>query len=492
MMHHGYVIPNAQKTAAAQEAGVDLETRSPIGKLFPNAGSGTLSLEDIDRLDPQLKDPGTPDFDSTQPAGFTFYGQFIDHDVTLTAPRDGVDETINTLLPIGRFENLRTAALDLDSVFHRGPDVRDDMYDQSTFELIIPGNRPWDVPREGDGTAIIGDGRNDENKIIVQIHALFMHAYNALNKQLRAQGNNKATAYAMARIELAQIHQYIIVHDYLTRFVELDVWRRTLQNGTRFYGPMMDRLANELRLPNGSCIEAVVPSEFSIAAFRFGHSQVRAGYRMNDGDNSGAGLFVPGAGEDGDLNGGVAIPENLVFNPGRFTSDADPLPDTVARTRKIDRLLSEPLFTLRNPGIPAEPAPGTVNNPTSLSKRNLLRHRQVGLADAFSIADAIGLPASRRVPVDKLELNDFPTLQAQPPLWYYILQEAQVLHNGERLGPIGSTILCETFFGILEHQRSSFFNWTGRGKGWQPEPQFRTLAGLLNFGAQQFQRPAGR
>ena len=36
------------------------------------------------------------------------------------------------------------------------------------------------------------------------------------------------------------------------------------------------------------------------------------------------------------------------------------------------------------------------------------------------------------------------------PLWYYILKEAQVRSNGERLGPVGARVVAEVFVGLVQ------------------------------------------
>ena len=49
------------------------------------------------------------------------------------------------------------------------------------------------------------------------------------------------------------------------------------------------------------------------------------------------------------------------------------------------------------------------------------------------------------------------------PLWFYVLREAEVLEDGQRLGPVGSRIVAETIIGQLRADPSSFIN-----TGWNP------------------------
>ena len=58
-------------------------------------------------------------------------------------------------------------------------------------------------------------------------------------------------------------------------------------------------------------------------------------------------------------------------------------------------------------------------------------------------------------------------LHTQTPLWYYILKEAQVRRNGERLGPVGATIVSEVFVGLIHGDHQSYL-WQ-RGRDWKPE-----------------------
>jgi hypothetical protein len=51
-------------------------------------------------------------------------------------------------------------------------------------------------------------------------------------------------------------------------------------------------------------------------------------------------------------------------------------------------------------------------------------------------------------------------------LWFYILKEAEVLHDGDRLGPVGGRIVGEVLVGTIDADPESFRsvdpNWTPR------------------------------
>ncbi|MEJ2541880.1 MAG: hypothetical protein P8188_18250, partial [Gemmatimonadota bacterium] len=129
---------------------------------------------------------------SSIPAGYTYFGQFVDHDITLDVSSDMESETdANTI------RNMRSPALDLDSLYGRGPGLDAFLYAFPTsappsaikFQLGTNSNSgpggpssnglfggmvtqsDYDVPRvPGSLKAVIGDPRNDENLIVVQFH----------------------------------------------------------------------------------------------------------------------------------------------------------------------------------------------------------------------------------------------------------------------------------------------------------------------------------
>jgi len=470
MLHHGTVSFSEKLERVKERARIPLD-ENPFGKLFTGAGA-QIGQDELNDLQVLLTDRGGDDDASAEtPAGFTFLGQFIDHDITLSALMSGVDD-LRAITPIESFRNLRSPQLDLDSVFGLGPEERKSkvLYrpDLTLKTGADTGGGAWDLPRTEDQVAIIGDPRNDENKIVAQIHAGFIHAYNRMYAEETA--SSQTERYARARLRLYTTYQYILLNDYLARFVDPAIMQAMLANGARRFAAMMQA--------NGDKI--VMPMEFAVAAFRFGHSQVRPGYLMNigpDGPN-GARLFS----DDGrDLNGGTQIDASLRLDDELFFSDTLPVQGPFNMARKIDAKLALPLFSLEPPSIPSteggHPHPiGTPANPRSLGHRNLLRSRQLNLLDGFQAANALGI---QPLTVGQLGLDGFRQLNQSPPLWYYILKEAEVVGGGERLGPVGSHILCETFIGLMEHATNSFFRLHGRD--WTPPGDLTTMAKLMAY-----------
>jgi hypothetical protein len=188
-----------------------------------------------------------------------------------------------------------------------------------------------------------------------------------------------------------------------------------------------------------------MPVEYSGAAYRFGHSMIRAEYEVQDGHT------VPIFGQDGyeDLRGNRQIPASLWIDwnyffeiPGMNT------PDDRNMARLIDTQLSLPLFKL--PSTVVAPVAGAI---VALAERNLLRGKRLGLPAGQDVATAMGIKPLTNAQLGLTE----PGWKNKAPLWFYILKESELL-GGKKLGPVGGRIVAEVILGLLALDKTSYFN----------------------------------
>ena len=373
-------------------------------------------------------------------AGVTFFGQFLDHDMTFDSrSRLGFPSQ-----PI-KSTNSRTPFLDLDSVYAGGPGGTPELYGPADpIKLKIEsGGQFEDLPRNPTTkAAFVGDPRNDENLIIAGMHAAFLLFHNRAVDSVRIQKPSLSNdaVFAEARRLTTWHYQWMILREFLPLIVGQAVIDDVLKRGPRYYDPLHDR--------------EFIPVEWQMV-YRFGHSMVRPSYRANMKGDKGqpffAMIFDP-AGEASadpvDLRGGARAARRFIgwqtfFDfGGGYSIDKRP-------NKLIDTKISTPLFHLPLGAI----ASGTP--PLSLMQRNLLRHLTWQLPSGQAIARAMG--------VDQLSYADLSELQPiapsftqSTPLFYYILKEAEVMEGGRRLGPVGGRIIAEVFIGLLQLDPKSY------------------------------------
>ena len=384
----------------------------------------------------------------THTAGVTFFGQFLDHDMTFdTTSQLGVPA------PPEDSPNARTPAFDLDSVYGGGPAADPELYQPDQVRLRIEsGGLFEDVPRLSNDTAVIADPRNDENAIISGLQAAFIRFHNAVVQRLQEDAFS-GDLFLEARRIVTWHYQWIIVHEFLPLILGQSMVDSILASGRRFYRPEPG--------------PAFMPVEFQIG-YRFGHSMIRPSYRLNlAGDNGGPffGMIFDPAGEGQpdpvDLRGGARAPRRFVgwqtffnFNDGQ-----------VRPNKRIDPVLSTPLFQLPLQTLP-DGSP-----PISLAARNLLRHLTWQIPSGQRIAIEMGNPK-----FNAPELDEFAgALVQRTPLWYYLLKEAELFTDGLTLGPTGGRLIGEVFIGLLELDPSSFL---AAEPTWQPTLPSQTPGGF--------------
>src|SRR5215203_3479965 len=361
-----------------------------FGRMFPRLPPLEVSDGKLQALAEAMLDPNPADAtrDNTNiPAGFTYLGQFVDHDITL----DLTSLSEKAKDPLG-IENFRTPSLDLDAVYGLGPDGSPHLYARNPEntskhgpKLLIgkninvdfggvTGNFRNDLPRSPEGFALIGDHRNDENLLVAQTHLAFLKFHNKVCNLLAGNPSQPADIFAEARQTVTWHYQWIVLHDFVERLTEPGIVAKILHNGRKFY--------RFKKTP-------YMPVEFSAAAYRLGHSMVRQTYSHNRVfQNIGFDLLFGFSGLSGQIIGDLApspptaplpvsvLPSNWIIDWRRFYDLGTPpgTPDfAFNHSRRLDPLLVKELHNL----------PGGGGN---LAFRNLKRGVNLGLPSGQDVA----------------------------------------------------------------------------------------------------------
>jgi hypothetical protein len=445
------------------------------------AKGGLLDAHD-DLTDPvrSITTPGEINRDNPHmTAGMTFLGQFLDHDITFDKK-----SALNANASVTGTVNFRTAAFDLDSVYGDGPEGSPQLYDTRSGRIKfllqrIAGSETasrhgavrFDVPRDRNENAIIAESRNDETVVTSQLQVAFMSFHNAVTDYLAAQpafqGAAPARLFASARQVVTWHYQWIILHDFLPTTIGAGPLARILREGPKFYRP--EDPNNRIRTASGHDMPRI-PIEFSAAAYRFGHSQIRPSYRLNFGPSSDSPFFAfifddsqdPRATDPADVRGGKRAPRRFV-DWETFFDFGD---GNVRHNKLIDTKLSTPIMAL--PGARA-PSPGLPSDGLqSLPARTLTRHVNFGIPSGQAIARKMGMPVLSPAQLPELgpyALDSHTTMDTSTPLFYYVLKEAEVDEHGQQLGPVGGEIVGEVFVGLLRADSGSYLK---AQPDWQP------------------------
>lgn len=452
--------PSAHVSAAAAQPAPEKETR--FGFLFRGLQDPKLdnnpallteqqkTVDDLIALGSTMDDtPGNNALDSTIPAIFTYFGQFIAHDITWEkgTPDMGNAAEIKpwNAAQVAAIVNKRSGALDLDCVYGQPPfeaplENGRLQIGRATLTAGLPPGKSVrnDVPRnkhipapaalvpepEESRAAIIGDPRNDANTIISQLHVAFLHAHN----NLMAQNNT----FDEARTKLVQLYQTIVVEDYLERIIRPDVLTKFRKEPDLFYKG------------------GYMPVEFSSAAFRFGHTMIRNSYEMN-------------------LNFSKLHLEKLIGMPP-MAYDQLPMSWIIQwehfvdhgsnKARQISTQMVEPLSLLQD--LPDNP----FKTQKSLAVRDLLRGYIFRLPTGQAVANLIGAQQEiltsddfKQLPESQWTVLSNSEFLEKTPLWFYILAEAvrekKRDPDNDYLGVVGSHLVAGVLMGLVFNSTNS-------------------------------------
>ncbi|MEX2378234.1 MAG: heme peroxidase family protein, partial [Dehalococcoidia bacterium] len=463
-----------------------------FGRMFPDlppwvppGASDESKVEVIRQIAEMMFEEGRfdPDLDNPRiPSGYTYFGQFVDHDITFD-PASSMQRHND---PEG-LHNFRTPKFDLDNLYGEGPDDEPFLYDhaagrEGAFLIgkgrdVVGVDPPMpvdavvdmrtlalteedDLPRNEQGKALIGDMRNDENIIVSQMQLVFLKLHNRLLEHVVTQeGLSHRQAYLRAQNLVRWHYQWVVLFDFVKRLAGEEMLNGVISRAEAAFtnNAHLTVAPYDINLRfYGWRYSPFMPVEFSAAAYRLGHSMVRQRYDLNNVVKARP-IFSDVDDPEGlpevlkDLRGFRPLPPQWTLDWDLYLGDG---PD-MQPSRKIDTRLAPGLRTL-----PVNVAGH--GGATSLAFRNLLRGFRMGLPSGQAVARAMGV---RRARIQEVEDGwDHEALGHEMPLWHYILKEAEI-GGGEMLGPVGGRIIAEVFTGLAKGDPNCFLNID---PGWTP------------------------
>jgi Animal haem peroxidase len=389
----------AKVAAAAPPAGTDIavDEQADFGYFVPPLDApenylpalpGTVGELDTlgDLMIDAVANPEVTGTDSTMPPVLTYWGQFLDHELTARTDRESEITSIKVPHPPAvsstvesKFRNARSPRFDLDSVYGGSPVGTGITADMVT---VISGLRhPTLVNKMRVGTAapntdlpdgldenrdlpryvqvqasvrdaalrvaqasmsaaefakfsaglpqraLIGDTRNDENLVVAQFHLSFLRFHNKAIDFLASHNTGWIADFTSAQTLTRLHYQWLIVEGYLKGVCDPAVVAKVVQDRASHFFKF--RAEFDSRRQN-SRIGNALPLEFSAAGFRFGHSMVRAFYDYNKIFGR-PGSILPKAtlellfqftGGGGNIDVSKKIPRNWIIDWTRFVGVA--------------------------------------------------------------------------------------------------------------------------------------------------------------------------
>lgn len=466
------------------------------------------------------------------PAGYTYFGQFIAHDLSFNVPVG---------FPSQRAARERTPRLDMDSLYGPGP-----FGDPSRFARAcattprclfhLGETRPddgrssdSDLPRRTPAASSSGhqqtaeaqifDPRNDENLFISQMTLLFMKIHNQVALRIANVGSD--APFEETRDAMVLAYENIVVFDYLKKLLHPKVHKDLMAS---FEEPAKDLILYKRNQGGGlyglgGANAFSIPAEFWGAAFRIGHAMVQSRYNVNDTFNETTAnnhlqIIAELTGPDSTR---TPVEEVWLVDWNRFFFKPDPLADPHEEFRRGALNYSHPMI-LSYPNQFGH----KLGNPEGLNKlaiKDLARSRSLGanhktmrtaaqlIRDFPGIVDSADVLSSADVrtvlqraqtkafdrptgldPRDRLSNAELDTLTDpnHTPLSVYILAEAEVHgKGGAYLGPLGSRIVGETLIATITmdqdwktRRQKAHEIWLHYGLGRPPQNFLTLLADL--------------
>jgi len=484
--------------------------RSHYGRLFrPSYRPATFEqwfrvISSLAALVNEMQDDGSrpPGRDVGIEAGYTYFGQFIDHDLTNDVTSFGdlieLDAMAGASFEPERIANRQTPHLDLSHLYGNGPTDPSSqaLYETGDARLRIgaavpctvgrrgPKDRSFDVALDGNLRPLVADRRSSENIIIRQIAAVFARLHNLAVEQWRSRATSVDDLFERARLQTVWQFQWLVVRDYLATVLHHEVYERVFVRQEPWF---------EWRAPQVFCI----PIEFSVAAMRFGHSMVRNAYTLSDETDADLESLLRVGMQPGPLDPKVEVDWARFFQgagPGGLATTAQPIDTFVSKT-----MFRIPLGTLKLFNSAKSPFSVSITGldpiiNLRLPLITLIRGAAMSLPSGQEVSDAFSVARlserqltygtdGKVTPQGQILLDQ--GLTTSTPLWYYLLRESELIENGNRLGRTGSHIVAETISGALRDDSDSFLNQHGASEmppvwEWAGERrQFRSLSSLF-------------
>ncbi len=528
------IIMSASRAEAMSAVTIAPPSTGAFRYYFPDAPAfpeDATMVDALDALGTSMFDPAIPSPAVDLAPILTYFGQFIDHDITANTDRrvpnvseidvDPLDPTDRDIVA-DKLDNLRDGSLGLDSLY--GDSVGQDNFSEKLSGLMRhptqtdkmrlgiplttgddpirpPADNATDLlrlgflldkgalteaelqalPNDKKGAfigpdnkpirqrAIIGDFRNDENLLVAQLQVAFLRFHNKLVDEVGS--------FDEARRMTRYHYQWLVANEYLPSLCDRSVVDELIATESPLYGDFFDAHEPEVapKMP--------MPLEFSAACFRFGHTMVRGGYDHN---------HVFGQAVDGLSNRQpfASFEQLFLFTgdgrmsirlpSGDLASVSDrQLPDNwvIDWARFVNA--ETPIRSAK--GIDTRldaPLDNMVNQNAGifkhLARRNLRRGYRLNLPSAQATIDGINATGHFR-PIQTLAPDVVMANRNIPgadfgnhtPLWFYILREAENVGSGH-LGPLGTHIVAGTLLGLIIKDPSSYWNDTTAGHRWSP------------------------
>ncbi len=434
------------------------------------------------------------------PAGFTYLGQFIDHDLTF----DKTDVMLGTNVTPAQLLQARSPSLDLDSLYGAGPQDPGSakFYEADGLHLKMgkstgPTKNGFDLPRGAGNTdakkrkAIIPDPRNDENLAVAQTHLAMIRFHNrVVDTQLG--GVPDAQKFEKARELVTKHYQWMIRTDYLPRIAKAAVVNNVFTSGRKAF----EVNATPTDVPT-------MPIEFSIAGFRLGHAMVRAAYNWNKIFDNGGGtldLLFTFSATGGNLGSDTRLASvwiadwRRLYDFGEANKPGLTVPASkFNRAMRIDSRIVDPLQHLPPQTVGLPNSTGFNDVRRNLAFRNLTRAKMVKLATGQQMATFLKNKGVNLTKLTKAQIRDGnngadlgaltapqrESVLKNTPLWFYVLREAEL--NGGKLSGVGARIVAETFHRAIEGSTHSIVRDTSFAPSLGPNSSTFRMVDLLLF-----------